>query len=165
MNDFNSAADNFSNNISIMDQKIKNLKKNIKKEIDDNLMVVFKKFFEAAPEIALITWTQYTPYFNDGDPCVFRVGDVWCVPHINMEEYENSGGRYAEEYDIDYHYGDDQYKNKVTPERFIELKNICKKVCDIIYSIDDDMKLMLWEDHVVVNITKDGITTREYEHE
>ncbi|MFF5231596.1 hypothetical protein [Dactylosporangium sp. NPDC000521] len=22
-------------------------------------------------------WTQYTPYFNDGDPCVFRVNTPW----------------------------------------------------------------------------------------
>jgi hypothetical protein len=22
-------------------------------------------------------WTQYTPYFNDGDPCVFGVGEPW----------------------------------------------------------------------------------------
>lgn len=23
-----------------------------------------------------VGWTQYTPYFNDGDPCVFGVGDL-----------------------------------------------------------------------------------------
>lgn len=29
------------------------------------------------PEITGIGWTQYTPYFNDGEPCVFRVGDPY----------------------------------------------------------------------------------------
>lgn len=22
-------------------------------------------------------WTQYTPYYNDGEPCTFRIGAVW----------------------------------------------------------------------------------------
>lgn len=30
----------------------------------------------AFPEIAGIAWTQYTPYFNDGEPCTFSAGEV-----------------------------------------------------------------------------------------
>lgn len=26
-------------------------------------------------EVTGIAWTQYTPYFNDGDPCIFRASD------------------------------------------------------------------------------------------
>lgn len=29
------------------------------------------------PEIYAFGWAQYTPYFNDGEPCVFWVGDPW----------------------------------------------------------------------------------------
>ena len=165
MSDFNTIADSFNNEISIINLKIENLKKNMKKEINDNLMEIFKVFFDAAPEIALITWTQYTPYFNDGDTCTFCSGDVWCVPHFSMEEYNNSRSRYAEEYDMEYDYGDNKFKDTVSPERFIELKDMRRKFINIINIIDDDMKLILWEDHVVVNITKDGITTEEYDHD
>jgi hypothetical protein len=28
-------------------------------------------------EVSGICWNQYTPYFNDGEPCVFRVGEVY----------------------------------------------------------------------------------------
>lgn len=28
------------------------------------------------PEGFRVTWTQYTPYFNDGEPCVFSVGSL-----------------------------------------------------------------------------------------
>lgn len=31
--------------------------------------------FAAFPQVAAIRWTQYTDYFNDGDPCVFHVHD------------------------------------------------------------------------------------------
>jgi hypothetical protein len=29
---------------------------------------------------AAVRWTQYTPYFNDGDACVFRVNDPSVLP-------------------------------------------------------------------------------------
>lgn len=28
------------------------------------------------PAVEYITWHQYTPYFNDGDPCTFSAGDI-----------------------------------------------------------------------------------------
>lgn len=31
-----------------------------------------KVFFENNPGLKSFSWPQYTPYFNDGDPCVFR---------------------------------------------------------------------------------------------
>lgn len=34
------------------------------------------KVFEALPGVTAIAWQQYTPSFNDGDPCVFSRTDV-----------------------------------------------------------------------------------------
>ena len=36
---------------------------------------VFKQFWEENPDIKVVVWTQYAPYFNDGDACVFRIND------------------------------------------------------------------------------------------
>lgn len=36
--------------------------------------------FDADPTVAAINWTQYTPYFNDGDPCEFGA-------HLNDEGF------------------------------------------------------------------------------
>lgn len=33
-------------------------------------------FFVENPEIEYLRWTQYAPYFNDGEPCIFHVHDV-----------------------------------------------------------------------------------------
>lgn len=30
----------------------------------------------ALPGVTAVGWTQYTPYFNDGDPCEFSVGEI-----------------------------------------------------------------------------------------
>lgn len=46
-----------------------------------------KEFFIATPEISTLEWTQYTPYFNDGDECTFRVGDVWY--YLNTQNPED----------------------------------------------------------------------------
>lgn len=34
------------------------------------------QFFERVPQLKSLHWRQYTPYFNDGEPCVFRVHEV-----------------------------------------------------------------------------------------
>lgn len=35
----------------------------------------FAPFFAANPQVDGVLWSQYTPYFNDGDECVFGVND------------------------------------------------------------------------------------------
>ena len=34
-----------------------------------------KEFFSDNPAITAVVWTQYTPYFNDGDTCEFSVNE------------------------------------------------------------------------------------------
>lgn len=29
-----------------------------------------------SPDVAAVKWTQYTPYFNDGEPCVFGANEI-----------------------------------------------------------------------------------------
>lgn len=47
----------------------------LRDEIRKTLGEIMKIFFEANPQVASISWTQYTPYFNDGDACEFDVGE------------------------------------------------------------------------------------------
>ena len=35
----------------------------------------FTEFFALYPMVTTIRWTQFTPYFNDGEPCVFSVNE------------------------------------------------------------------------------------------
>jgi len=44
----------------------------------------FENFFKIFPNIASAQWHQYTPGFNDGEPCVFGVGSV-TVSFDNIE--------------------------------------------------------------------------------
>jgi hypothetical protein len=36
----------------------------------------FTELFEKYPTVQVVRWNQYTPHFNDGDPCTFSVGSI-----------------------------------------------------------------------------------------
>src|SRR5262245_8220752 len=52
--------------------RLDNTKEEIAKLVKHLLWREFQDLFLKWPEAEAIRWTQYTPYFNDGDPCVFR---------------------------------------------------------------------------------------------
>lgn len=51
-----------------------------------------KQFFDTCPEVESVFWTQYTPYFNDGDACEFGVHDKCyiLVGDEDVDDYEGS---------------------------------------------------------------------------
>lgn len=50
--------------------------------------------FEAAPEITEVFWVQYTPYFNDGEPCSFSRHDLYYVLEWDKLDDDESEGSY-----------------------------------------------------------------------
>lgn len=61
----------------------------------------FKAFFTENPNILGVKWTQYIPGFNDGDPCVFSLGEIYfkaegVTPEYDEEEYDQE----YDEYDL-----------------------------------------------------------------
>jgi|GEM_PF-6246181 len=58
-----------------------------------NLFFEFiSEFFKEVPEITVIKWAQFTPWYNDGEECIFRVN----LPIISngSPEYVSSYGEY-----------------------------------------------------------------------
>jgi hypothetical protein len=51
-----------------------------------------QQLFEVCPEIESVYWTQYTPYFNDGDSCHFSVHEPYfvLVGDVAPDAYEGS---------------------------------------------------------------------------
>lgn len=44
-------------------------------QADPELLVAALDAVLAVPEVVAVKWDQFTPYFNDGDPCEFGVGE------------------------------------------------------------------------------------------
>ena len=109
---------------------------------------------------------QYTPYFNDGDACTFRVGDI---VFSNIDPSDVDLIRWGE-YD-----GDDEsvfvYPTWSKEERekvplTDEQKAILDSFVDVCSSgAFEDVMLLTFEDHVRVVGTKDGFEVEEYEHD
>lgn len=57
----------------------------------DLLRPIFKEFFENSPEVKMVTWTQYAPFFNDGEACVFSVNDIemFGSDDVDEDDYES----------------------------------------------------------------------------
>lgn len=54
------------------------------------------------PEVLGVGWAQYTPYFNDGEPCVFGIGE----PYIALDGVETK----EEDHYFDYRWMEDDHE-------------------------------------------------------
>ncbi len=66
----------------------------------DAIRALFKDLFAAFPGMTAVEWAQYTPYFNDGDPCIFRLNDPYfrfvdMDPDIGMWDLFSSWNIYS----------------------------------------------------------------------
>lgn len=101
-----------------------------------------KEWFEKNPEVYGVKWRQYTPYFNDGEPCEFGVYEVYS--YKTKEAFESGD----DPYDCD---GAEEVYGKGTLEE--TLGNI------------EDILEAAFGDHVEVSATRDEITVDEYSHD
>lgn len=121
----------------------------------DALKIVFREFFEAHPACAAVRWRQYTPFFNDGDSCEFRVGDLLVKMVDAPEGYE---GDYGDGFDEAFLYpSSEANRSDAFKAAAPALKEIGR--------IDDDFFEMAFGDHAQVTATRDGFEVEEYEHE
>lgn len=92
--------------VSEMTQKIEEVRKEFKEKGQELFLEVVAEIFQSFPEVGLISWEGYTPYFNDGSECVYRV----CGPMtmglrtkenpINWEEHDAHAEYSSEPYDL-----------------------------------------------------------------
>lgn len=56
-----------------LSKQLTELKKLIVQATEAELKIAFLEIFKKFPDLKTFAWTQYTPYFNDGEPCYFSV--------------------------------------------------------------------------------------------
>lgn len=139
--------------------------------------------------IASFGWTQYTPYFNDGEPCVFSVETPW-FRTVDDVKAETSGSDEDDEYD----YEDDdsftvEYGHPTLGKQGYQWDNprdwenrrkvygpyegshqstfmVCSALSEAINSgAFEDVLLEAFGDHAQVRVTAAGITVDTYSHD
>lgn len=110
----------------------------------------FKDLFDAYPELRSVVWTQYTPYFNDGDTCEFSVREFDIT--INGKDDED-----------DYNYGESLYDLKRSQNpREVEL---AKAVRALENELPGDVLEAVFGDHCKIVAKREGFQVDEYEHD
>jgi vacuolar-type H+-ATPase subunit D/Vma8 len=131
----------------------------VKQEAATKLKPLFQEFIQKHPEIESIRLTQYTPYFNDGDECIFRV----CEPEFKFVSAEVDEDEYEEGYlELPYQY-DSKWAEDFRKVCSLELYNSLKEFAFAVESLEDCLNT-LFGDHVRVIITKSGVEVEEYDH-
>jgi hypothetical protein len=147
-----------------------------KDEIQTKLKTAFKKnistLFEQNPKLNAIVWTQYTPYFADGDPCVFSVGEVSFTNATGDDLNDISYGEYdGENEDVvclsTYTSLDSTWIDEKTKVYAEEIDfNLCVQLGKLMESNEmEGVMLATFGDHVKVIATRDGFDIQEYDHD
>lgn len=150
-----------------------------KEESQELLKGVFKEFWDKNPGVTAIIWTQYTPYFNDGDTCEFGVHEP-VFTNAKDDDIENvtSYGEYegddksvwAFEGSIKYILDHNAAYYKDTQDKIIASGGYDRESLEGMYGLIlepelEDVFKSMFGDHVRVTATRDGFEVDEYEHD
>jgi hypothetical protein len=85
-----SAFENITNKIAEQNAKIEELRKAHMKSLQADFNEIIKLFFDECPKVQAVVWSQYTPYFNDGDECIFSVNEpCFVTKNFDREDLQN----------------------------------------------------------------------------
>lgn len=122
-------------------------------------------FWEKNPSISGLRWSQYTPYFNDGDPCVFRVNDV----RFRFEDTPEDGGDYEDGYEDLWSYKYSRFRDTPREDRDVVLEQIpefvAARTLNSIWSNNEMTMLSVFGDHVQITADRNKIEVDEYNHD
>lgn len=131
------------------------------KEVSVEFLTELKKLSKEIEGLEAIQWQQYTPYFNDGDACTFRVSG----PTFKFSESEEDAGDYEDGFEdlwsINYNRGK---KNLKEHPQTKQLEVISEMIED---DAMEEILLDLYGDHMEITfIVKTGkIEAEEYSHD
>lgn len=147
-----------------------------KKELGNKVTGMLKNLINKTDLIEAVRWTQYTPYFNDGEACLFSVNDIQFKfsdklhdnGHLNKsknDDFDDDG--FTDQYDFDTKAFFDSKREVVNYKDIDALESLTDDIAyahSVLSGLGDDLKEILG-DHVQVTVTRKGIETEEYSHD
>lgn len=138
------------------------LTKQLETEAVAILRPLLEGFLKDHPSIEALKWTQYTPYFNDGDECTFRVNELY----VRIVGDGDDGGDYEDGY----------LSVPNSTSTYFDRSEFCdaggtRETADILNDLESALQsneeacLAAFGDHVQIIVTRDGIEVEEYSHD
>jgi len=147
-----------------MKAEIKLFRERMKEEGEKFFLEQSRELFKENPTLLKFAWHQYTPYFNDGDPCVFRASLAY--PNILLSTENgvvlDEEGKELPEYDEDVWMDEESYfkdeDNSVPAQTH-------RNVVAFLEQFDDEDVENFFGDHCQVVVSREGIEVEEYSHD
>lgn len=186
------SIDAFLTSVKDAQKSIKEIKANLKKKAKENFNALAKEIFEEFPVVEQFSWTQYTPYWCDGDICEFEanVESLSINKDDDEDEDEDDGFMLSEAAkatasDIAKwrteaaNYEDDSYgnylrkkielaENKDKAKTLLKaqqgIATILKKLKNTSFE-EFDIFEQLFGDHCRVTVNRKGVKISSYEHD
>lgn len=117
----------------------------------DGICEAYAELFEEFPSVSAVRWSQYTPYFNDGDTCEFRVHEI----HVQFDGSKDGGDRddgFFSSWDISFALRHGEISEDTAGERGAALDAFAR----LHDSIPEELHHAAFDDHVEVTIRRDG---------
>lgn len=121
------------------------LKATLMAQMDVELKTIFTKH----PKLESFSWRQYTPYFNDGDTCVFGVRNDELDIVFDGKSFWDWDAR----------------NTRADGARTPDLKAAWDDIRAVLDVVPEEFYADLYGDHVTVTVTADGATAEEYSHD
>ena len=110
-----------------------------------------------------IRWSQYTPYFNDGEPCIFGVHSVTLKLVNGDDEDGDEADGYVDSYGM-VEYPNGWRANKVAKPEFSNVYDAFENLSDSMEHFEDFLEES-FGDHAKVTATREGFNIEFYEHD
>lgn len=135
----------------------------IKKDGKTLLKEAFVDFLKENSLVKAIKFQAFTPYFNDGDSCVYTIHDF----RIQLDN-NNEGGDYDDGFYSSYELSrNDKYLSKELEKYSFDLREKLSNNLNIFYRevADKDLFEIVFGDHVQVTVNQTEFEIEEYEHD
>jgi hypothetical protein len=110
------------------------------------------------PGVAAVRWTQYTPYFNDGDPCIFGVNDFT----VKLTDGDPDAGDYGDGYLNEWDMRDRGTGGWATG--YANLAPALRSLEEVSEHFEEFLKES-FGDHATVTATRAGFEIEFYDHD
>lgn len=171
-------------------EKITGLQKALEEEGRKELGALFDGYFERHPDVECIRWNQFTPYFNDGEECIFGIHEIYLgfrsdtLTERQLKDYDSDDVLVSEDDELDYsevelHEAEEDdaaylalfcvdshsyYVERWSPEQneaFAE----AKQISNVMRQLGSVMEV-IYDNHCMVTVRAGGVVkVEEFEHE
>lgn len=144
----------------------------LKNELNEISQSSFDEFrcyiFGKYSQLESFGWTQYTPYFNDGDSTIFSANTDYLI--INGDYVDESNwispvniinwGNWNSE--TKSYIGRVEEENKNFDKNLSDATN---EIIDFLSNFDNDFYLTKFGDHAEITVTKSSVDISDYDHD